>query len=470
MLIASLGVSCKNYREKEVVPDFQRSHQPIKDLVHYKEISKNGIARDYQAVPDACRLKNGDIVVVFYDGDDHVTYPNPEFPNAGRICLIRSKDEGCTWSNPVVIYDDANDNRDPHINQMSDGTLVLSFFSLEFKEADTQILRGEQPTYNQEQTSKFGNNPDLLHEQQPENSEKKVRPTGKVKWTSKGPYILRSWDNGNSWQKEAELIATSKPGWNCSAKVKEMPDGSWVLPVYRSEPSKKAAWGGIIPSFDRGKTWRKVVPIGEEANLVLAAETDVILLKNKTLLALLRGDRSLVNMHYANSDNFGSSWSSVNDIGFVGHAPSLTRLKTGEILLSYRAFSEKRGYYTGLRISRDEAKTWEGPYLIDPTPGAYPSTIELADGSILAIYYQEGEGSSIRALRFKLPESAELNQFDVPKQVEPLPLDALKKEGSESGDGKKEKVEALSLILNTSSTKTPTNWQYFLDDRQNKQP
>lgn len=423
MLIVLFSCTGKNHSPKKMIHDSIEEQVFNKDSVLYKIISKKGNTRGYQAVPDACRLNNGEIVVVFYDGDNHVTYPNPEYPNAGRICLIRSKDEGVTWSNPSVIYDDVNDNRDPHINQMSDGSLILSFFSLEFDVSESQSLKGEEPSYNQDQVSKFGNNPDLLHEQKPENSELKVRPTGQIKWKSKGPYILKSFNHGNSWQKEAKLLTTSKPEWNCSAKVREMPDGSWLLPVYRSEPSKKAAWGGVIPSYDKGNTWGEVVSIGEGANLVLAAETDVILLKDERLFAVLRGDRSLVNMHYASSNDFGKNWTPVKDIGFVGHAPSLTRLKSGEILLSYRAYCDKSGYYTGLRISRDEAKTWEGPYLIDNTPGAYPSTVELSDGSILAIYYEEGEGSSIRAMHFKLPEDVYDEQFPFPKQVEALSMD-----------------------------------------------
>ena len=420
MLIISFSSCGKKYRAQKKNPDSLSEQAISKGSIYYKIISKKGITREYQAVPDACRLKNGDIIAVFYDGDNHVTYPNSEYPNAGRICLIRSKDEGRTWSNPTVIYDDLNDNRDPHINQMSDGSIILSFFSLEFDESEPKNLKDEQPSYNQDQVSKFGNNPDLLHEEKPENSELKVRPTGQIKWTSKGPYILKSFNNGSTWQKEAKLIPTSTPEWNCSAKVREMPDGSWLLPVYRSEPSKNAAWGGVIPSFDKGETWGEVIPIGEDANLVLAAETDVITLKDDTLFAILRGDRSIVNMHYATSNDSGKNWTPVKDIGFVGHAPSLTRLKSGEILLSYRAYCDKSGYYTGLRISRDEAKTWEGPYLIDDTPGAYPSTVELSDGSILAIYYEEGEGSSIRAMRFKLPGALYDEQFPIPKRVDAL--------------------------------------------------
>jgi hypothetical protein len=53
-------------------------------------------------------------------------------------------------------------------------------------------------------------------------------------------------------------------------------------------------------------------------------------------------------------------------------------------------------------VSRDEGRTWEGPYVIDHVIGAYPATVELKDGTVLAVYYEEGEGSAVRALRFRL--------------------------------------------------------------------
>ena len=322
------------------------------DTKPYKVISKGSVAGEYQAVPDACRLKNSDIVVVFYAGNNHVTFPDEKYLKAGRICLVRSKDEGRTWSNPVVIYDDINDNRDPHINQMSDGSLILSFFSLEFEASVSQKLISNEPSYSNEQITKFSNNPDLLHEQQPENFEKKVRPTGSREWTTIGPYILRSNDNGKTWENEAKLITTYTQGWNCSAKVRELPDGTWLLPVYHSESSLSEAWGGVIASYNEGKTWEKEVSIGKEAKLVLAAETDIILLNNKILFAALRGDRSIVNMHNATSSDFGKTWSPVEDMGFVGHAPSFTRLKTGEILLSFLFFCWVLILFLGVRWTR----------------------------------------------------------------------------------------------------------------------
>jgi hypothetical protein len=191
----------------------------------YKIISRGEAAGPYQAFPDVCRLAGGDVCCVFYAGYGHVSLPSAEWPKGGRICMVRSADEGRTWTEPATLFDDDRDNRDPHIAQMSDGTLVCSFFSL--------------------------------------------------------------------------------------------------------------------------------------------------------------------------------------DIGFPGHAPHFTRLGTGEILLTHRVPA------TSLHVSRDECRTWNGPYQLDAVGGAYPATVELKDGAVLAVYYTEGEGSHVRALRFRLTADG----------IENLPLD-----------------------------------------------
>ena len=105
----------------------ERSH--VADSIPYNIISNGGSSGEYQTFPDACRLKNGDIVAVFYSGGAHVTYPSDAYPKCGRICLVRSKDDGVTWSKPITIFDDEWDNRDPHISQMADGRLVCTFFT-----------------------------------------------------------------------------------------------------------------------------------------------------------------------------------------------------------------------------------------------------------------------------------------------------------------------------------------------------
>ncbi len=71
------------WRKQLPPPATQASADPI-------VISKGAEAYTYQAFPDACRLKNGDIVAVFYAGYTHVSLAAEDFPLGGRICIVRS--------------------------------------------------------------------------------------------------------------------------------------------------------------------------------------------------------------------------------------------------------------------------------------------------------------------------------------------------------------------------------------------
>ena len=309
-----------------------------------KVISRGGPAGTYQAFPDVCRLANSDLLCVFYAGYGHVSLPRPDCPRGGRICCVRSKDEGQNWSIPRVLFDGPFDDRDPHIAQMREGDVVCSFFT---------------------------RRPDA---------------DGKMGCDT---CLVTSRDGGQTWSTEPQVAA---PGWPSSAPVRRLPDGTRILGVYREDGP--TAYGGIIRSRDGGKTWCAPIPIGKDSGVRLDAETDFVSLKDGSLLAALRGDR--VNLHFATSRDGGLTWSPVKDSGFPGHCPHFTRLHTGEILLSHRLPK------TALHVSRDDGKTWQGPYAIDDTIGAYPSTVELTDGSVLVVYYEEGEHSAIRARRFRL--------------------------------------------------------------------
>jgi sialidase-1 len=78
-----------------------------------------------------------------------------------------------------------------------------------------------------------------------------------------------------------------------------------------------------------------------------------------------------------------------------GDAPNLLYTSKGLLLCAMR----HKG--TSVIVSPDEGKTWRGAYRIDTVGGAYPSMCELADGTIFCVYYEEGPGSNIRAVRFR---------------------------------------------------------------------
>jgi sialidase-1 len=60
-------------------------------------------------------------------------------------------------------------------------------------------------------------------------------------------------------------------------------------------------------------------------------------------------------------------------------------------------------YGNQARVSPDEGKTWSEPVIISGNGAGgdlgYPSTVELADGSLVTVWYEKMKGSSRSVLR-----------------------------------------------------------------------
>jgi len=78
---------------------------------------------------------------VFYSGYGHVSTPNDKWPKGGRIMAVRSSDNGQTWSKPVVVMHTDQDNRDPSIACLEDGTLLLNWFTLQKNQVVVLLAR-----------------------------------------------------------------------------------------------------------------------------------------------------------------------------------------------------------------------------------------------------------------------------------------------------------------------------------------
>lgn len=301
-------------------------------------------AGGYAAFPDVCRLPNGDLCCVFYSGYGHVSVPNDQWPKGGRIMAVRSSDDGKTWSKPVVAFDTDLDDRDPSVARFKDGTLLLDWFTLDKNHAAIMLAR--------------------------------------------------STNGGMTWSEPVKLDLASPYSFACSAPVRQLPDGSLVLGLYCEDDKTNRTFGATVKSYDGGETWKELAYIGENADVYLDAETDVVPLKDGKLLAALRSSK--VDMHYAVSEDSGKTWGPVHSFGFKGHCPYFLRHSSGVILLAHRVPA------TSLHWTADEGKTWNGPVKVDSVGGAYPSMVELPDGLVYCVYYEEGKGSSIRAVRLRV--------------------------------------------------------------------
>ena len=299
----------------------------------------------YEAFPDVCRLADGRLMCVFYAGYGHVALPNEQLPRGGRISFCTSADEGRTWSAAETLYDGPDDDRDPSIAQLAGGRLVCNFF----------VLRQAE-----------GNPP----------------------YSGLGSWTVVSDDGGQTWS-EPRPIAGER--YYCSAPVRELPDGRLALGLYYAEDND--ASGAVAFSDDSGDTWSKPVEV-DNGDYRLDAETDVIALRDGSLFAALRGDGQ-TPMCWSKSTDGGLTWSLAQSFGFLGHCPYLHRTGEGAILLGHRQPA------TSLHYSLDDGATWSENVPVDEVGGAYPSMVNLRDGTVLVVYYEEGEGSSIRARRLR---------------------------------------------------------------------
>lgn len=214
-------------------------------------------------------------------------------------------------------------------------------------------------------------------------------------------------DAGETWSS----LHTFPSNYFVSSPVRQLANGRLILGLYYTQKNQRSH-GAIATSDDGGKTWNEIIVL-DCATASLDAETDVIEVAPGKLYAALRD--SFGPMHESFSQDNGDTWSPPKPVDFLAHCPYLHHAPDGAILLGYRQATpaamkmlEKRKwadddtYRTALRMSRDECRTWGKPQQIDNVGGAYPSMVNLPDGSILVVYYEERAGSDIRAKRFRV--------------------------------------------------------------------
>lgn len=103
----------------------------------------------FVAWPSPVRLKSGEWLIGFTAGYWHVSAPTPlrfspstiaanqkmgmpaniVAPTGGRTMIVRSTDQGQTWSKPETLLDTPEDDIYPAFVELPDGTLVCSLFT-----------------------------------------------------------------------------------------------------------------------------------------------------------------------------------------------------------------------------------------------------------------------------------------------------------------------------------------------------
>ena len=127
------------------------------------------------------------------------------------------------------------------------------------------------------------------------------------------------------------------------------------------------------------------------------------------LYALIRADYAKnALMRQTRSTDGGKTWEPIAPTPLSGLPPHLLVLKDGRLLAAYgRRTNDRGGFGEYASHSSDGGRTWDCEVKLSGATNddlGYPASVELDDGAILTVYYQqppEGGKSCIMATKWK---------------------------------------------------------------------
>jgi hypothetical protein len=172
----------------------------------------------------------------------------------------------------------------------------------------------------------------------------------------------------------------------------------------------KDLWGegkrvGFSLSSDDGLTWSPLaeLPVRPGDRAEEYHELHAVQAPSGRLIVQIRnhnGANRGETLQCESSDG-GGTWSQPRSIGVWGLPSHLLLLRDGRLLMTYGY--RRRPFGNQARVSKDEGRTWSEPITISADGGSgdlgYPSTVELADSSLLTVWYELLPGSAKAVLR-----------------------------------------------------------------------
>jgi sialidase-1 len=335
----------------------------------------------YHGWPTLARRKSGELLVVCSGGREQHVCP------FGRVELMVSRDYGATWGWPQVVLDSAGDDRDAGVLETARGSLLITTFtSLAYEpilRAAKAKKRGEPGAWPAERLARW----QLAHN----------RLTPEQRKANLGCWMIRSTDGGLTWSPRSSTIVNSPHG------PVQLSDGRLLY-------AGKELWTaehrvGVCESSDDGQTWRWLAAIPPRPGDSAAEyhELHAVEAGDGRLIAHIRNENKANYGETLQSESAdgGKTWSVPRSISVWGLPSFLLRLKDDRLLMTYGHRRNPLGNQA--RVSTDHGRTWSDPLIIssDGASGdlGYPSTVQLADGSLLTAWYERMKDSPKAVLR-----------------------------------------------------------------------
>lgn len=331
----------------------------------------------YHGWPTLARRRNGELWLAWSGGREAHVCP------FGQVHAMTSKDDGATWSWPRVLLDSAIDDRDAGVLETAKGSLLItSFTSLAYV-----------PTLSEAEKSDKKWPPEKLSRWHA--AHRRLSPDEQK--NELGQWMLRSTDGGLTWSTRYPSIVNSPHG------PIQLRDGRLLYAGKELWTGQKR--NGVAESSDDGQTWRWLseIPARDGDSPAEYHELHAVEAADGKLIAHIRNHNKTNPGETLQSESTdgGKSWSLPHASGVWGLPSHLLRLRDDRLLMSY---GHRRAPFGNLaRLSTDNGKSWSEPLTIsaDGSSGdlGYPSTVELANGSLLTVWYEQLKGNPHAVLR-----------------------------------------------------------------------
>lgn len=356
----------------------------------------------YFGWPCVARLENGALLVAASGLRHEHICP------FGRSVVCRSDDEGRTWTTPRVVNDTPFDDRDAGLTALGGARVLLSWFTSDNRHYHANLDEWE----DQDRAAVYRAGRAWMDDE------------GAARFV--GSWVRRSADGGLTWEEPVRVPVTAPHGPIRRA------DGTLLYFGKIFGRRMEDLLVGARPveaweSADEGKTWSRSgrVPVHPGTHVSHYHEPHAVELADGRLLGHIRfqnhrdpeaakvEDLGLTHFSIMQtvSDDGGRTWSTPEPLGFHGSPPHLLRHSSGALVSVYGRREEPYG--ERVMISRDDGASWDYDLILrDDGPHwdlGYPSTAELADGSLLTVYYQKPAATADRCAllwsRWHLPEA-----------------------------------------------------------------
>ncbi len=341
----------------------------------------------YSAHPHIAVAANGDWVVIFNKAPRRPFRLLP--PEDPLYCnfVMRSTDEGRTWSAPQVAPAYGWHGVEcAGLTTLSDGRMMLNQWR--FRWYPLGLARTQE-------TLVF---PEIFLRtwaQSPEHDGEAygaVPPQELTPWARGGgeTFVHISDDHGQSWTETHRIDTAPYSGGYGMRGACELASGDLLLPL-SNVPNYRTVF--VVCSSDGGRNWDPPIRVASEPGKEFE-EPSLLRLSDGHLLMLLRENTSR-HLHQALSEDDGRTWSTPRQLPIAGYPPHLLLLPDGRILCTYGW--RQPDFRIRAVLSEDGGATWDVDREVcirGDLPNkdlGYPGTVAANDGALFTVYYAQDE-------------------------------------------------------------------------------